>query len=178
MGHVELRIAVVATDPSRRSSLVQELRQKHNVEVTAWAESVAALIVLGTRAAICLSDTAPTSAQAATLAGRGCTIVVLSEDSDATAALARAATADRAVTTRPHLAPRQLEVLIAYVATSDLLPTVARQLGMDTETVKTHLRRIRVKYLQVGRPAPTRRDLYVRAVEDGLLAPPEDRTRH
>jgi DNA-binding CsgD family transcriptional regulator len=43
---------------------------------------------------------------------------------------------------------------------------------MDLETLKTHLRRIRVKYRAVGRPAPTRRDLYVRAVEDGLLPPP------
>jgi hypothetical protein len=48
----------------------------------------------------------------------------------------------------------------------------ARSLGMDQETFKTHLRRIRVKYRAVGRPAPTRRDLYVRAVEDGPLPPP------
>jgi hypothetical protein len=46
---------------------------------------------------------------------------------------------------------------------------------MDPETLKTHLRRIRAKYAEVGRPAPTRRDLYVRAVEDGLLAPPSGR---
>ena len=74
-----------------------------------------------------------------------------------------------------RLAPRQREVLVAYVAGSDLLPTVARELGMDRETLKTHLRRIRAKYAEVGRPAPTRRDLYVRAVEDGLLAPPSGR---
>jgi hypothetical protein len=63
-------------------------------------------------------------------------------------------------------------VLRAYVSTSDLLPTVARQLAMDPETLKTHLRRIRAKYTAVGRPAPTRRDLFVRAVEDGLVPPP------
>jgi hypothetical protein len=43
---------------------------------------------------------------------------------------------------------------------------------MDEETLKTHLRRLRAKYRSAGRPAPTRRDLYVRAIEDGLLPPP------
>jgi DNA-binding NarL/FixJ family response regulator len=73
---------------------------------------------------------------------------------------------------RPHLSPRQREVLLAYVSSSDLLPTVARRLGMDPETVKTHLRRIRAKYTEADRAAPTRRDLYARAMEDGLLPPP------
>jgi hypothetical protein len=65
-------------------------------------------------------------------------------------------------------------VLLAYVTGNDVLPTVARRLGMERETFKTHLRRIRDKYDAVGRPAPTRRDLYVRALEDGLIAPPAD----
>ncbi|NYJ05826.1 response regulator transcription factor [Petropleomorpha daqingensis] len=73
---------------------------------------------------------------------------------------------------RPKLSARQRDVLIAYAAGNQLMPAVARSLGMDQETLKTHLRRIRVKYREVGRPAPTRRDLYVRAVEDGLLPPP------
>jgi hypothetical protein len=49
---------------------------------------------------------------------------------------------------------------------------------MDRETLKTHLRRIRAKYAEVGRPAPTRRDLYVRAVEDGLVPPPAEDSHH
>ena len=73
---------------------------------------------------------------------------------------------------RPALSPRQRDVLAAYASGNDLLPVVARRLGMDEETLKTHLRRLRVKYRAVGRPAPTRRDLYVRAVEDGLVPPP------
>jgi DNA-binding CsgD family transcriptional regulator len=73
---------------------------------------------------------------------------------------------------RPSLSPRQRDVLVAYSSSNDLLPVVARSLGMDMETLKTHLRRLRVKYRAVGRPAPTRRDLYVRAVEDGLVPPP------
>jgi DNA-binding CsgD family transcriptional regulator len=73
---------------------------------------------------------------------------------------------------RPKLSPRQRDVLVAYASGNELMPAVARSLGVDEETLKTHLRRIRVKYRAVGRPAPTRRDLYVRAVEDGLLPPP------
>jgi DNA-binding CsgD family transcriptional regulator len=73
---------------------------------------------------------------------------------------------------RPVLSPRQRDVLIACASGSDLLPVVARRLGMDVETLKTHLRRLRAKYRSAGRPAPTRRDLYVRAIEDGLLPPP------
>jgi len=73
---------------------------------------------------------------------------------------------------RPALSPRQRDVLVAYSSDNDVLPVVARRLSMDEETLKTHLRRLRVKYRNAGRPAPTRRDLYVRAVEDGLLPPP------
>jgi DNA-binding CsgD family transcriptional regulator len=72
----------------------------------------------------------------------------------------------------PALSPRQRDVLAAYASGNEVLPVVARRLGMDEETLKTHLRRLRVKYRAVGRPAPTRRDLYVRAVEDGLVPPP------
>ena len=73
---------------------------------------------------------------------------------------------------RPLLAPRQREVLIAYAASNEVVHVVARRLQMTKETLKTHLRRIRAKYREIGRPAPTRRDLYVRAVEDGLVDPP------
>jgi DNA-binding CsgD family transcriptional regulator len=93
--------------------------------------------------------------------GRG-VVVVLAPDDGAPAAGFR----------RPNLSPRQLEVLTAYGAGNDLLDVVARRLGMFPETLKTHLRRIRQKYREAGRPAPTRRDLYVRALEDGLLPPP------
>lgn len=72
----------------------------------------------------------------------------------------------------PALSPRQREVLAAYGAGNDLIDVVARRLGLNGETLKTHLRRNRHKYRDAGRPAPTRRDLYVRAVEDGLLPPP------
>lgn len=57
-----------------------------------------------------------------------------------------------------------------YTSSDALLPTVARQLGMQPETLRTHLRRIKAKYASVDRPVSTRLGLYRRAVEDGYLA--------
>lgn len=70
---------------------------------------------------------------------------------------------------RPDLSPRQEEVLVRYTSTDAKLPTVARQLGMQPETLKTHLRRIKEKYAAVDRPVSTRLELYRRAVEDGYV---------
>jgi DNA-binding CsgD family transcriptional regulator len=72
----------------------------------------------------------------------------------------------------PGLSRRQVDVLTGYGRSNALLETVARELGITPETLKTHLRRIRAKYAAAGRAAPTRRDLYVRAIEDGFLPPP------
>lgn len=72
---------------------------------------------------------------------------------------------------RPDLSARQEEVLIRYTSTDAKLPTVARQLGMQPETLKTHLRRIKEKYASLDRPVSTRLELYRRAVEDGYVRP-------
>ncbi len=74
-----------------------------------------------------------------------------------------------AVSRRPELSDRQQEVLIRYTSSDAKLPTVARQLGMQAETLKTHLRRIKEKYAAVDRPVSTRLELYRRAVEDGFV---------
>ena len=68
---------------------------------------------------------------------------------------------------RPDLSARQEDVLVRYTGSDAKLPTIARQLGMQPETLKTHLRRIKDKYASAGRPASTRLELYRRAVEDG-----------
>jgi DNA-binding CsgD family transcriptional regulator len=169
-----LRVAVVAAAPPDRATLTAALEGTPGLEVVAWADSAGALVVLGTRADVCLCDRPPAAGPAALLADRGCQVVVLEPGADPVDTLRRARVGHRPGPTsvRPHLARRQLEVLLAYVSTNDVQSAVARSLGMDTETLKTHLRRIRAKYADAGRPAPTRRDLYVRAIEDGLLPPP------
>ena len=46
---------------------------------------------------------------------------------------------------------------------------VAERLGVAYSTAKENITRVRVKYVEVGRPAPTKVDLLRRAMEDGIL---------
>jgi two-component system nitrate/nitrite response regulator NarL len=52
--------------------------------------------------------------------------------------------------------------------------SVAARMGISPHTVDMYIRRARLKYAQVGRAAPTKADMLMRAIEDGLLAA-EDR---
>ncbi len=70
-----------------------------------------------------------------------------------------------------QLSQREREVLRLYAAGLPL-KAVAAQLGVAYSTAKENITRIRVKYVEVGRDAPTKLDLRRRAEEDGLL--PED----
>lgn len=69
---------------------------------------------------------------------------------------------------RPVLAPREREVLLAWIL-CDNKDDVARQLQISTTTVRTHLQRIRDKYAAAGRPASTKAALVARAIQDGLV---------
>jgi DNA-binding CsgD family transcriptional regulator len=77
---------------------------------------------------------------------------------------------DEAATTRrrPELAPREREVLLAWIL-NDNKDDVARQLEISATTVRTHLQRIREKYAAAGRPANTKAALVARAIQDGLV---------
>ncbi len=72
-----------------------------------------------------------------------------------------------------QLSAREREVLRLY-ATGLPLKIVADRLGIAYSTAKENITRVRVKYVEVGRPAPTKVDLLRRAVEDGILTPIED----
>ncbi|MGO3886407.1 MAG: response regulator transcription factor [Mycetocola sp.] len=69
---------------------------------------------------------------------------------------------------RVQLGPREREVLNLY-ASGLPLKAVAAQLGIAPSTAREYLARVREKYVEVGRPAPTKVDLLRRAVEDGIL---------
>ncbi|MFW0789502.1 LuxR C-terminal-related transcriptional regulator [Gordonia sp. CPCC 205333] len=70
---------------------------------------------------------------------------------------------------RPALSPREIEVLRSWLVLDSKL-AVAESLFIAMGTVNTHLTRIRAKYADVGRPAPTKASLVARAVQDGIIA--------
>lgn len=70
------------------------------------------------------------------------------------------------------LSPRQREVLELY-ASGFKVNSVATRTGLAPHTVVDYLGRIRAKYAEAGRPARTKTDLYMRALEDGYLPLPQ-----
>jgi DNA-binding NarL/FixJ family response regulator len=71
---------------------------------------------------------------------------------------------------RPALSNQETRALQLY-ATGMPLKSVARRMEISEETVKQYLGRVREKYAKAGRAAPTKVELYYRAVEDGHLPP-------
>jgi DNA-binding NarL/FixJ family response regulator len=72
---------------------------------------------------------------------------------------------------RPALSNQETRALQLY-ATGLPLKSVAKRMAISEETVKQYLGRVREKYARAGRAAPTKVELYYRAVEDGHLPPP------
>jgi DNA-binding NarL/FixJ family response regulator len=71
---------------------------------------------------------------------------------------------------RPELSPQETRALRLY-ATGMPMKAVARRMNISEETTKQYVGRVREKYARSGRAAPTKLDLYYRAVEDGHLPP-------
>jgi two-component system, NarL family, nitrate/nitrite response regulator NarL len=71
----------------------------------------------------------------------------------------------------PALSHQERRALQLY-ATGLPMKSVARKMTISEETVKQYLGRVREKYALAGRAAPTKLELYYRAVEDGHLPPP------
>jgi DNA-binding NarL/FixJ family response regulator len=72
---------------------------------------------------------------------------------------------------KPTLSHQERRALQLY-ATGMPMKSVARKMTISDETVKQYLGRVREKYARAGRAAPTKLELYHRAVEDGHLLPP------
>lgn len=68
-----------------------------------------------------------------------------------------------------QLSARERDVLRLYAAGLPL-KVVADRLGVAFSTAKENITRVRVKYVEVGRPAPTKVDLLRRAMEDGIVS--------
>jgi len=71
----------------------------------------------------------------------------------------------------PTLSPQERRTLELY-ATGMPMKAVARKMAIGEDTAKQYLGRVREKYSNAGRAAPTKLELYYRAVEDGYLPPP------
>lgn len=69
---------------------------------------------------------------------------------------------------RPALSARESEVLIEWFQ-SDSKDFVAKKLGISVSTVNSYLERVRVKYAQIGRAAPTKAALVARAIQDRII---------
>ncbi|MDY0830331.1 response regulator transcription factor [Microbacterium sp. BG28] len=123
----------------------------------------------------------PASVREALLAGAAGVISKASPISDVVGAIATVARGDVLNTVEwasaiegdrafadAQLSTREREVLKLYAAGLPL-KIVADRLGIAFSTAKENITRIRVKYVEVGRPAPTKVDLLRRALEDGLL---------
>ena len=69
---------------------------------------------------------------------------------------------------RPELTEQERRVLIAWLLT-DNKDGVSQKLHIAPSTVRTHLQRIRRRYREIDRPAPSKAALFARALQDGLL---------
>ena len=67
-----------------------------------------------------------------------------------------------------QVSKREREELRLYPA-GPPLKAAAERLGIAYSTAKENITRVRTKYVEVGRPAPTKVDLLRRAMEDGLM---------
>ncbi|MEU4448374.1 response regulator transcription factor [Actinosynnema sp. NPDC050801] len=71
--------------------------------------------------------------------------------------------------TRPKLTPRELQVLRAWFAAPSK-QLVADELYLSVKTVDTYIQRVRTKYANAGRHAPTKSDLVTRLLDDGFIS--------
>lgn len=69
---------------------------------------------------------------------------------------------------RPELTAQERRVLTAWLRT-DNKESVSRELHIAPSTVRTHLQRIRRRYSEIDRSAPSKAALFARAVQDGLI---------
>ena len=150
---------------------------------TAVERNVAAVLAAGPAVLVLAASDKPVSVRSAIRAG-ALGYVLKSEETSQVAAAIRAVAAGKdwisprlayifatdEAPDRPVLSPQETRALRLY-ATGMPLKSVARRMDISEETVKQYVGRVREKYARASRAAPTKLDLYYRAVEDGHLPP-------
>ncbi len=175
-------VAALLAGPGRRAHVVL-LDLELGDGVTA-ADNVAAILAAGPAVLVLSASERPPAVRAAIRAGaRG--YAVKNEQADQVRAAIREVAAGRDwisprlayilatddAASRPSLSNQETRALQLY-ATGLPMKSVARRMAISEETVKQYLGRVREKYALAGRAAPTKVELYYRAVEDGHLPPP------
>jgi DNA-binding NarL/FixJ family response regulator len=139
----------------------------------AWGE-VERLVAGGRRVVV---HTVRHDEETAARAGRlGCCTVVTKATGEAplvSAVLVAAGTRPcppaSAAVERPRLTARERDVLLAWLQ-CESKRTVAARCHLSPRTVEGYIDRVRLRYAEVGRPAPTKASLVARALQDGLIA--------
>lgn len=187
----ERDIRVVATAATVDALLAGPGRRAHVVlldldlgDGSAVADNVAAILAAGPAVLVLSASDRPPAVRAAIRAGaRG--YALKNEQADQIRAAIREVAAGRDwisprlayilatddAAGRPSLSHQETRALQLY-ATGLPLKSVARKMVISEETAKQYLGRVREKYALAGRAAPTKVELYYRAVEDGHLPPP------
>ncbi|QGU08294.1 Bacterial regulatory protein, LuxR family [Corynebacterium occultum] len=69
----------------------------------------------------------------------------------------------------PQLSKRELEVVLTWFSSTSKREA-AKELGVSEDTIRTHIARVRGKYMSVGRSASTKSDLMIRLMQDKLYS--------
>jgi two-component system, NarL family, nitrate/nitrite response regulator NarL len=144
---------------------------------------VAAILTAGPAVLVLAASDKPVSVRAAMRAGALGYVLKNEETSQVRAAIKAVAAGEDWISPRlayifatddapdrPELSPQETRALRLY-ATGMPMKSVARRMTISEETAKQYVGRVREKYARAGRAAPTKLDLYYRAVEDGHLPP-------
>ena len=187
----ESDIRVVATAATVDALLAGPGRRAHVVlldldlgDGTTVEDNVAAILAAGPAVLVLSASDRPLAVRAAMRAGaRGYALKDAQAD-QIRSAIREVATGRDWITPRlayifatddapdgPTLSNQERRALQLY-ATGLPMKSVARKMAISEQTVKQYLGRVREKYALAGRAAPTKLELYYRAVEDGHLPPP------
>jgi two-component system, NarL family, nitrate/nitrite response regulator NarL len=175
-------VDVLLAGPGRRADVV--LLDLDLGDGTTVADNVAAILAAGPAVLVLSASDRPLAVRAAMRAGaRG--YALKSEQASQIRSAIREVAAGRDWITPslayilatddapdgPALSNQERRALQLY-ATGLPMKSVARKMTISEATVKQYLGRVREKYSLAGRAAPTKVELYYRAVEDGHLPPP------
>jgi DNA-binding NarL/FixJ family response regulator len=150
---------------------------------TTVERNVAAILAAGPAVLVLAASDNPLSVRAAMRAGSLGYVLKSEETSQIQAAIKAVAAGEAWISPRlayifatdeapdrPVLSSQEARALRLY-ATGMPMKSVARRMVISEETAKQYVGRVREKYARAGRAAPTKLELYHRAVEDGHLPP-------